>query len=223
MVDFVKLLRDDFINGTVVFVGSREDAADIEETLFAHDFTRRHLVFKTHPISHYIFIAYGEAHPDWNGEEMRSETLRDNLVIPWETTARMVNSLSNDTVPEIIGRFLRSEAYININATDEDITDTIDMLAHIIDDEGIDAGIHDDVEFTGRTYIEYLYDDHYRSLFVDTNMGRELNASNACGVGTESSAITPSLVYPIAYIAKKLSSEEHNEAYTEEDFDEIFN
>ena len=223
MVDFARLVREDFINGTLIFVGSREDATDIEETLFATSSDVRHLVFKTHPISNHIFIAYKDAHPNWHGEELRSDTVRDNLVIPWSTVTQMVNSLSNDTVGEIVERFLESKAYININATDGDITEAIELLGRALDDRGINGGIRDGEEFSGLSYIQYLYDDYFRNLFVDDAGDLELNASNACGVGTESSSIIPSIVYPIAYIAKKMSNSERNTLYTEEDFDEIFN
>ena len=223
MVDFAKLVRDDFINGTLIFVGSRDETDDIERTLFPMEFDKHHLVFKTHPLSEYIFFAYKDAHPDWGGEELHSRGSRELIVIPWSTVTQTVNGLSNHTIGEILSEFLDSKAYININATDDDIEDAIDMLGKAIDVAGVKGGRNGDTEFNGRTYIRYLYDDCFRNLFVEPYDEKELNASNSCGIGIDGSSIIPSVVYPLAYINKKILGIEHSALYTEDDFDEIFN
>lgn len=224
MVDFARAVYEDFVRGDLIFVGYRGDATAIKETMSALHGAPCQLSFKTHVINpDYIFIAHHEAHPDWYGEDMSRNELGDKIVIPWETVTQMVDSLSNDSVEDIIARFINAQAYININPLNCDVDDALSLLSREITSSDVEAGYDYDHErhYTPYEYFRYLEQDCYRNIFVDPSMDRaELNASNGFGIGTESSTICPSLVYPISYIAKKMT---HGEPlYTEEDFNEIF-
>ena len=228
MVDFVELLQDDFVKGNVVFLGSQADAADIEHTMLGGlpPYTDR-LVGRRHPTAtepDLIFYACKDAYPDWHGQNMDNELLRGKIVILWETIDLMIESLREDSVCDIIEKFLESRAYINISGDYEDIADEIDTLGKMIEMDGVDAGFAGGVHHTPKSYIEYLREENYMNLYVDQiNGSRELNAANTLGIGTHHSYIQHAIVYPISYLAKKMAGENTGTLYTDEDFNKIFN
>ena len=222
MVDFTKLLRDDFLEGNVVFIGFKEDEQDIVQTLFASEQQHPDLIFLEHHIANAFIITNTAGHPEW-GRIIRPsiDDISRCITIPWSTAMQMVGSLRNDDIDTILCKFLNAEAYINVNRMGEDVSYVIDMIEDYADAYEIDKDPDDE---SVRQYFERLQrEQYYVNAFIDTSEGdRCLNASHGCGVGIESSTIQPSLVYPISYIAKKIDDSGEG-SYTENDFDGVFN
>lgn len=226
MFDFRRKIYDDFVSGDLVFVAKHDQTDQIERMVISFGDVRHNLVFKSHSImTDAIIVGHRLNHDDWDGQEADGSELRNIIALQWDTVEALIDSLNNDSLDEIIHRITNAKAYLNINPMDEDVSDMVDLIGSAFERDGITGGYDydSDGDLTPTEYIRHLYGDYYRNVFVDSSMGeREMNASNDMGIGTESSSIYPSVVYPIAYLVKKDSNSDRAPLYTEEDFGEIF-
>ena len=226
MFDFRRKIYDDFVSGDLVFVAKHDQIDQIEEMVISFGDVRHNLVFRSHSIiTDAVIVGHKRNHDDWNGQETNGRELCNIIALQWDTVETLIDSLNNDSLDEIIHRIMNAKAYLNINPMDEDVSDMVDLIGSVFERDEIMGG-HDydsNKDLTPTEYIRYLYGDCYRNVFLDPAMDeREMNASNDMGIGTESSSIYPSVVYPIAYLVKKDSNSDGAPLYTEEDFSEIF-
>ena len=219
MVDFGRVLFNDFVEGRVVFVGTNEDAQDIVDSFTQFELIRCPIVRCAHPhIPNQFFIGHEYGwHP---AGIVTSDSLKELILLPWGQTVRLVNDLANHDIDWFINEFLESRAYININPFEDDITEVMDMVCDAIMNRNV--SIDSDCD-SAKEYWQYLMTDNFRNLFIDRTSGLDINATSPTGIGCGNpyGNIDGSMVFPIAYLAKKLA--DRQELYTDEDFSEIFN
>ena len=219
MVNFGRTLFNDFVAGRVVFVGTEEDAKDIVDSFTQFDMIRCPIVMYKHPhIPNQFFIGHEFGwHP---AGVVTSTSLQELIILPWEQTVRLINDLSNRDIDWFINEFMESRAYININPLEDDISEVMDMVCDAITSRNV--SIDSDCD-SAKQYWEYLMTDVFRNLFIDRTSGLDINATSPLGIGRghQFENIEGSMVFPIAYLAKKHA--DRQELYTDEDFSEIFN
>ena len=235
MVDFVNLLRDDFLKGYVVFIGSEEDAPALINLLFGGEPHEQRPVLQHAAHDHEMrLIANRDKHPDWESKYITINDVSNLCVIPWNTTEQMLRSLRDDDINTIIEKFLNSQAYINVNSVCADVYDAIDAISAAVESNDI---MRYPEHLTARQYIEGLREEssifpHESSIFPnlyvevpsvndDINHNKVLNAAHGFGIGVNWCDIYPSLVYPLTYIAKKLNDSDEV-LFTDNDFDDAF-
>lgn len=227
MIDFERVLYDDFMSGAAIFCADADRTDEIAAWCKKIDNHLDYpLAYRKHRlIAGMLFVGNKNVYDGWHCENSTSDELANMIIIPWSVVHTTLNNLNNMHIEELIEEFVQRRAYININPAGRDICDineVIEMMCSALYANFISSG-DDDTDH--RAYIAELMLDGFRNAFVDVGFDDSgsyvLNATCEAGICTQSET-RPTIVYPVAYLAMKLLDEAQSSVYTDEDFSEIF-